>query len=280
MFKKPSFGYDPEFFLKIKGTDELYPSIGLFGGTKEEKKPLPRLGKGFGIEEDNVAVEMTAPPANSKEEFVGNLANMVQHLKDVLIPGINSKKITPELDLDTRCSGNFEKKYLESKQAKTFGCSPEMNAYTYDMFVASAENAANFRTCGGHIHIGWEGDKSMEIATMLIRAMDLYLGLASLFLDEDENRRKLYGKAGSCRITSYGVEYRTLSNFWVFNTDFSSWVYDQTLEAIKNVEIFKDNYSSTGMQVQHAINTNDKGIAAALMEQFKIKFPTTKKVLV
>ena len=47
--------------------------------------------------------------------------------------------------------------------------------------------------------------------------MDYTLGLDSLLLDSDTRRRSMYGRAGSFRFKEYGIEYRTLSNFWIKN---------------------------------------------------------------
>jgi hypothetical protein len=41
----------------------------------------------------------------------------------------------------------------------------------------------------------------------------------------------LYGKAGACRYKTYGVEYRTLSNFWVLSTDLRREVWERTMAA-------------------------------------------------
>jgi len=77
-----------------------------------------------------------------------------------------------------------------------------------------------FRTGAGHLHIGWtEGqdialDQHKQICEHLIRNLDLYT-TPFLMLEEDVLRRKLYGKAGSYRPKSYGVEYRTPSNVWL-----------------------------------------------------------------
>lgn len=46
-------------------------------------------------------------------------------------------------------------------------------------------------------------------------------------------RRELYGKAGAFRPTSYGVEYRTLSNFWLRRKEYMQWVYAQTHRAFE-----------------------------------------------
>ncbi len=45
--------------------------------------------------------------------------------------------------------------------------------------------------------------------------MDLFIGITSLFLDDDNLRRSMYGKAGCFRNKSFGVEYRVVRNFWI-----------------------------------------------------------------
>jgi len=58
--------------------------------------------------------------------------------------------------------------------------------------------------------------------------MDLYLGVPSVLMDKGELRKQLYGKAGAYRMKPYGVEYRTLSNFWIFSDTTIGWVWDNT----------------------------------------------------
>jgi hypothetical protein len=73
-----------------------------------------------------------------------------------------------------------------------------------------------------------------------IRMLDLFLGIPSVFIDKDRTsvaRRKLYGKAGRFRKPPHGVEYRSLSNFWLSSPKLVELVYDIcefTLEFVKN----------------------------------------------
>jgi len=51
-----------------------------------------------------------------------------------------------------------------------------------------------------------------------VKFIDLFTAIPSVLLDPGEGgkaRRELYGKAGSFRYTPYGLEYRTLSNYWM-----------------------------------------------------------------
>lgn len=53
---------------------------------------------------------------------------------------------------------------------------------------------------------------------ILIPLMDLFVGIPSVLIDRDPNassRRMMYGKAGDFRYQPHGIEYRTLSNFWL-----------------------------------------------------------------
>ena len=89
----------------------------------------------------------------------------------------------------------------------------------------------NLRSCGGHVHVGTKHDP-----IHVVKAMDIYLGVPSLKLDPDKQRRKLYGKAGAFRFKSYGVEYRTLSNFWIWSKELQEWVFKQTNKALEHIE--------------------------------------------
>jgi hypothetical protein len=57
-------------------------------------------------------------------------------------------------------------------------------------------------------------------------------------------RRSLYGKAGCCRLKPYGVEYRTVSNFWASNPKIVDVMYALTELA---VNLRKDGASAENL---------------------------------
>jgi hypothetical protein len=58
----------------------------------------------------------------------------------------------------------------------------------------------------------------MENRERLVVLMDIFLGNTAVLMDRDPRnaeRRKFYGRAGEHRLPGHGIEYRTLSNFWL-----------------------------------------------------------------
>jgi hypothetical protein len=261
-----SLGSDPEFFITRDGI--FYPSCGIIGGTKEVPKPLKESGiEGLSIQEDNVAVEITTAPCTSKEMFVNNITNSIEYL-----PKAFPKEY--ELSLSKAASAYFDPKYLDTEQARTFGCDPDVDAYTGKLNeISDSAKTTNFRTCGGHVHIGIEGGKDMPKLLMrkFIKLLDLYLGVPSLVLDKDVERRKLYGKSGSFRYKPYGCEYRVLSNFWVFEPKLIAWVWDSVQRA---AEHFNSNEPIDFRKVKMAIDGRDMEIVEMLIKDYKLNLVT------
>lgn len=267
-----NLGHDVEFFLKKK--EEFFPSVGIIGGTKEEPKPLKDLGEGFSVQEDNVMLEVTVPPASSLEEWLLTQQILMDYLPDYLA------QIDKDLTLEVIGSAEFDEKYLQSEQAKTFGCSPELSAYTGEVNEIKCENVGNLRSAGGHIHVSWEGTDEWDVLEhrILVRALDLFLGVPSLYLDPDKKRREVgYGKAGSHRSKPYGVEYRTLSNFWMKTEELQEWLYRNVERAItwlqtpENRELIEEDYFPLCLLVEETINKSDYAKADKLIKEFNLE---------
>lgn len=251
-----TIGADPEVFLAKNG--KVVSAIGKVGGTKENPK---YLSDEIAVQEDNVLAEFNIAPCTSKIEFV----NRIKHGLILLNEIANKKNCV----IDIRASARFDNSQLRSSKARIFGCDPDYNAWTLLMNDPPSIDT-NLRTAGGHIHVGM--DSTRIIPT--VRAMDLYIGVPSVLLDDDSERRMMYGKAGCFRHKKYGLEYRTVSNFWLKSDDLISWVWDNVISALIYAKTrVIDPCEKLGMDIVKCINENDKDIARSLIKDYNIAMP-------
>jgi hypothetical protein len=169
------------------------------------------------------------------------------------------------------------------EEAKMLGCSPDFNAWTGRPNPApQREENSRLACAGGHLHVGWTSDASLgDIQHItnccdLIKQYDWFLGLWSLMYDPDSTRRNLYGNAGACRFKDYGVEYRSLSNFWVLDTKMRLAVWNRMITAIKSMNsmYLPDKYFKWNDSVVDAINSSDN--TSPLLSKFQ--FPVRQLV--
>lgn len=226
-----TIGADPELFVS---KDQRFVSAhGLVPGTKKE--PF-KVQKGA-VQVDGLALEFNIDPASSYEEFQENLDTVSSQLKSMV----------PDYQFLQRTTVRLTKGYRKTLplEAVQIGCNSDVNAYTESLNEAPSASS-NFRSAGGHIHVGgfltpeitqkqrWE--KSLRLA----RLLDKYVGVYSLLWDLDDERRKIYGLAGSLRLKDYGIEYRSLSNAWLFNRKVTKFVYNATSTAVEALERGED----------------------------------------
>lgn len=116
-----------------------------------------------------------------------------------------------------------------------------------------------------HIHFGIPNLDPDNIV-MLIKYCDLAMGLPSVLVDTDTERRKLYGKAGCFRMQPWGCEYRTLSSF-MLNDQYLNKVYNGIERAI---EFFNEQIPLPESDlIQRCINTSNKVLANHLIKLYK-----------
>jgi hypothetical protein len=253
-----SIGADPEVF--VGDSNGVRSIIGMVGGTKEHPLPLP-LGEGFFIQEDNVALEYNIPISNSREKFIDNIATAMDFIGSTLQDSFGLQFVK-----DSAIS--FPVEQLQDPRAFVFGCEPDFNGWTGKVNRKPKADDPNLRSCGGHVHIGITGTKYEGCDKhLIVQACDVFMGIPSVLMDKGVLRKRLYGKAGACRWKPYGVEYRTLSNFWVFDKKLVEWVYNNTeraLDAVLNNMSFDDD----AKLIQSTINNNVIPMAEMLVEKY------------
>lgn len=226
-YENVKFGADPELFLITK-EGEYRSAVGLIGGSKKQPRVID--DQGSAVQEDNVAVEFNIPPSGTKQEFVNNIQKVMAYL--------NGYAGERNLLLSVVPAAKFPDIELQTPQAMRFGCDPDLNVWSGTLNAPPELDATNYnlRSCGGHVHVSWTPPKMeeefMAQGEELVRAFDLFLGAPSILYDSDMLRRRLYGKAGCFRFKPYGIEYRTLSNFWIKSPEMMEWVYDRAQQAI------------------------------------------------
>lgn len=252
-------GQDCEVFLKDKGGKHL-SVIGMIGANKWAPMQIPDMPKGFTLQEDNVALEFGIPPAASADEFVFNT-------RAVMLAGLS--KLKGKRFSRLSCTV-FDEDQMQTPEAFVFGCEPDFNAWTKTENDKPVPPHQFMRSAGGHVHIELPQGFTPQDQLNAIRAADLFLGVPSVLIDSGSMRRKLYGQAGAFRPKPYGVEYRTLSNFWMFKKHLTKWVWTQMEKALQAdmnmVNFFRD-------EIQHAINEGCVEEAKFLVNEFQLEMP-------
>ena len=262
-------GSDPEAFIR-NSSGQLVSAIGIIPGTKYSPHPTTNGS----IQHDNILAEFNSRPSSSLSEFILNHNLIISDLKEVLQPLY--------LHLDFIASALADDSLLSDPITRIAGCEADYDAWNLCKNESASEAYAigNMRAAGGHLHISFDQsvDQPMERIKM-VRALDLVLGVPSVIHDSDAIRRTLYGKAGSFRPKDTlqetpdpydGVEYRTLSNFWLRSTDLMEFVYKGVEACYHNLdelaeqaEFYKDELIAiiNGGQRDKAISfCNNNGI--------------------
>lgn len=213
-----TIGSDPEFII-IDDQNKIKSAIGIVKGTRNKRIKIEQNEFYY----DNVLAECTIKPAKSKDEFLENIKKSVSIYKELIKP----------YKLTTISSAWYSSEDLLHSHARKSGCAVEYCAYSLDTIsskkIDKILNTTKLRTAGGHVHLGTELGKNHDTCVMLVRMLDLFLGFAFLLIDQSKEsfeRRKIFGNAGRYRQPNYGVEYRTLGNFWLSSPKLAEIVYE------------------------------------------------------
>jgi hypothetical protein len=245
-------GADPEVF--VKNDKNIFVSgHGLIPGTKKEPFKVP-LGA---VQVDGMALEFNTQPAGNAEDFVDTVFSVKTHLGN-MVKGKGFTIVEEPVAI-------FDKEVFDSTppEAKVLGCDPDFNAWTGER-NNPPDNLTTMRTAAGHIHIGWgkgfnvEDDCHIEDCRALVKQMDYYLGLYSLWWDEDDKRRAMYGQAGAFRPKPYGVEYRVLSNVWLRDREITRWIWEAAYRGTRELLGGKSMPEKFGEFARDMIAANNK----------------------
>jgi hypothetical protein len=221
------------------------------------------------VQVDGLALEFNIDPAETEEDFIGNTQHVMRQLMAMI----------PNHQLSLSSTADFSREYLNTLPQETLqlGCSTDYSAWSGEANVPPNAQV-DFRTAAGHVHVGWTA--GMDICAPshfsscchIVKQLDFFLGLPSLLYDADVRRRSLYGAAGCFRPKPFGVEYRVLSNQWLFKRERMSWVYRATQDAmlrLREGDYLPDQFGD----IQSIINTSRVSGARNIIKQAKLEVP-------
>lgn len=257
-------GSDPEVFVKKAG--ELVSGFNLIPGNKVNPHKV-NLGA---VQVDGMALEFNIDPAATEQAFVHNINAVLAQLRGMV----------PEHELAIQPVAEFGQEYIsqQPEEARELGCDPDFNAWRDGDINTPPLEELPFRTGAGHVHIGWTSGANIEdpshvaMCCSLIKQLDFFLGLPSLFYDDDAKRRTMYGQAGAYRSKPYGVEYRVLSNAWLKSDELIAWVFRATSKAIEELNAGNFLWEKYG-DIQNIINTSDGEAASEIIEAEGLEVP-------
>lgn len=259
-------GADPELFMKKDGK-----YVSAWNMIPGDKSTPHKVNKGA-VQVDGMALEFNIDPAGDEDTFITNLDTVVQILREMV----------PEYEVVADPVAQFTKEYLEAQDPKALelGCDPDYNGWTRKENV-KPDAKVTFRTGAGHVHVGVvenaiiTDERYFNVCADAVKEMDLFLGLPSLFYDNDTKRRELYGKAGAFRPKKYGFEYRTLSNKWLSHENLKRWVFRATQACMTSFlggGRLADKYNAQ-VDIQEVINTSNKTEAMKIIRDAGIPLP-------
>lgn len=248
-------GSDPEAFIRDK-QGNLVSAIGIIPGNKVQ----PHITTHGSIQHDNILAEFNSKPSSDLQEFILNHRLIIGDLESVLKP--------LDLKLDFIASALADESLLSDPIARLAGCDPDFNAWDMSINSPADYESSNIRAAGGHLHISYDqavGNFSNKIK--MVKALDFMLGVPSVIFDKDDQRRTLYGKAGAHRPKDTqntipdpydGVEYRTLSNFWLKSDEMMAFVFNGVKTCYENLEDLAEQAEFYRDDIIRIINTGNR----------------------
>lgn len=255
-----TMGGDPELFLFNKKTGRHTDAARLLPGkdapikfsTQNEYQEHNTSGA---MHSDGFLAEFTINPSYCRLLLMDNMQICLYRAMQKLPTSVHLDPSTATVELTKDELGDLH------ESSKIFGCEKDFCAYSENGSAPRDASDFVYRSSGGHLHfnIGTQGKEVME---KVVKMLDILVAVPAVTIARQNGmeklRRTFYGRAGSYRIKTArkngydGLEYRTLSNFFMMHRVLFSWVYGQARAAIQL--IMKPSWSYNESQNKDIIN--------------------------
>lgn len=226
-------------------------------------KDQPKWFDNFNLQNDGALLEFAINPVDTLDNFNTYIEDAIEASQELVSShNVGLARLSHVVYPDSA---------LESYEERLLGCQPSFSCWDMNEHKIDVDSFAykglhpNFRTTGGHVHIGFNHPKNIlcldedTFRINLGRMLDVYLGTWSVLVDPETERRKLYGQAGDVRMKSYGIEYRSLSNFWIWNKDTREELWHRVHAAYKKARTHVVHDVINPDELIQGINEYNKG---------------------
>lgn len=218
-----TIGSDPEIFA----VDEKGTLIPAFEYLSDKKTNPHEYWDGFQAE---IAPNAQGCLAYHVDSIQARLSAVHGLLKAKFPKGKLTAQNVIEVPADILTNGKDEHVVL--------GCDPSENAYGLCGMPVDDGRKLPIRFAGGHIHfgIGKALASNEPVRQRMMESLDAIMGVAAVSMAANIDkpvRRQYYGLPGEFRLPPHGLEYRTLSNFWLCSPAITHLVIDLAREAVK-----------------------------------------------
>jgi len=210
----PTTGSDPEIFLR-SGTGALLPAWRFLPGKANPRRidKTPYRFYSGTIFADGFQAEYTPETGFGCNEVL--VSHIADGLNEILA---TARDLDPTATLSADSVVEIPPELMASAppEFQMLGCDPSLNLYDMPGEPVTDGSKLLQRFAGGHVHLATA--HPVRTRHDMVFALDAILsvwavGAAANF--DSPVRRRYYGRAGEFRLPTHGLEYRTLSNFWL-----------------------------------------------------------------
>jgi len=251
--KIKSIGTDPEVFL-FNGNNQLIPAFEIL----PFKDDAPILKNNHKIFWDGFQAEWNYNGGrNSIDELIEDVRLALASLNEIV------KKHDPKGYISLQDVVRVDDNKLQTLEEVfiMLGCMPSYNAYRRNGLQVDDCRKLKHRFAGGHLIFNLGGRRPDYLGT--VRMIDKVLGIWSVGAARNFDnpiRRQYYGLAGEFRMPrfgrNFGIEYRTLSNFWLASPELMrmTWYVGRQAMALAHSKQAK-LWAANDNEVEQIINT-------------------------
>jgi hypothetical protein len=240
-----TMGCDPEIF--IRGKEAVFPAWLMLPSKLKVGQQNELYLKGTSGERayafwDGVQAELVVPPATCLQTLSGNIHAGLNQLHNKIQGFRDTMRLVPDSVVKVGAKRMAE----ATDEQAALQCDPSENIYGMAGQAIPDTRAMRYRFAGGHIHFGiGPANRKNGLIERYVRMLDRMLGVWAVGVAAQYDkplRRKYYGLAGQYRLPSHGLEYRTLSNFWLIDPAVYHATFEMARAAIGMVWSNLDQY--------------------------------------